>query len=222
MGGYGSGRPSYRQKAETRRSLDVNRFHREGCLLPGRRGNWVWRRDGEEVGRIGYKAEEGRLVIDYRVRICGSDWEPITETIRLTNLDCNFGNARPYFVCPGIVGGLHCGRRVGKLFAGGRYFLCRHCYNVSYASQSEAGCDRALRRANKTRIALGGEPGTASWIAPKLKGMWQRTYARHCEQIERDESQADHLFLSKFAGLLSAEELAMYGLLVQSSSDATL
>ncbi len=33
-------------------------------------------------------------------------------------------------------------------------------------------------------MALGGELGTASWIAPKPKGMWQRTYARHCEQME--------------------------------------
>jgi hypothetical protein len=30
MGGYGSGRPSGKQKAEEYRSLDVNRFHREG------------------------------------------------------------------------------------------------------------------------------------------------------------------------------------------------
>ncbi len=210
MGGYGSGRPGYRQKAEDCRSLDVNRFHSEGCLLPGRRGSRVWSSDGEEVGRIGYKAEDGRLVLDYRVRQYGSDWESVSETIRITHLDCNYGSTRPYFICPGVVNGLHCGRRVGKLFAGGRYFLCRHCYNISYASQSQAHYDRALRRANKTRMALGGEPGTASWIAPKPKGMWQRTYARHCEQIERNESQADRLFFSRFAGLLSADELEMY------------
>ncbi|MFX0544353.1 hypothetical protein ACEWPL_002275 [Roseovarius sp. S1116L3] len=210
MGGYGSGRPSYRQKAETCRSLDVNRFHREGCLRPGRQGSWVWSRDGEEVGRIGYKSEEGRLLLNYRVRQYGGDWEPVTEAIRITHVNCNYGNTRPYFICPGVINGLHCGRRVGKLFAGGRYFLCRHCYNISYTSQSEARYDRALRRANKTRMALGGEPGTASWVAPKPKGMWHRTYARHCEQIERDESQADGLFLSRFAGLLSVEERELY------------
>ncbi|WP_138935920.1 hypothetical protein [Roseovarius arcticus] len=212
MGGYGSGRLSYRQKAEDCRSLDVNRFHRDGCLRPGRQGNWVWSRDGEEVGRIGYKAKGGRLVLDYRVRQYGGDWEPITETIRITYADCNYGNVRPYFMCPGVVNGRHCGRRVGKLFSGGRYFLCRHCYNVSYSSQSEARYDRALRRANKTRMALGGEPGTASWIAPKPKGMWQRTYERRCEQIESDESEADHLFFSRFEGLLNADELEIYSM----------
>jgi hypothetical protein len=207
MGGYGSGRPSYKQKAEDCRSLDVNRFHRDGCLKPGGQGNWVWSRDGTEVGRIGYKAEEGRLVLSYRVRAYGGDWEPITETINLTHVGCHYGHKRPYFRCPGVVNGRHCGRRVGKLFSGGRYFLCRHCYNIGYSSQSEARYDRMLRRANKLRMALGGEPGTAYWIAPKPKGMWQRTYDRKRFEIEWCEGQADKLFISRFWHLLSSEEL---------------
>ena len=210
MGGYGSGRTSYKQKAEHCKSLDVNRFHRDGCLTPGRAGNWVWSRDGEEVGRIGYRAEEARLVLDYRVRQYGGEWEPITQSIRITHTDCHYGNQRPYFICPGVVNGRHCTRRVGKLFSGGRYFLCRHCYNIAYSSQSEARYDRMLRRANKLRRALGGEPGTANWIAPKPKGMWQRTYQRKRFEIEWCEDQADHLFIAKFAHLLSKEEREMF------------
>lgn len=210
MGGYGSGRPGYKQKAEDCRSLDVNRLHREGCLRPGARGNWVWSRDGAEVARIGYQAREGWFVLDYRVRQHGGDWEPISEAIRLTHTDCHFGNQRPYFLCPGIVSGRHCGRRVGKLFSGGRYFLCRHCYNIAYSSQSEARHDRLRHRANKMRMALGGEPGTAQWIAPKPKGMWQRTYQRKRLEIERCEDQADREFLARFRHLLSAEEIEMF------------
>lgn len=209
MGGYGSGRRSYKQNAEECRSLDVNRLHREGCLNAGRQGNWVWSRDGDEVARIGFKAEEGQLVLDYRFRQYGGDWEPTTEVVRLTNADCNYGNQRPYFRCPGVVNGRYCGRRVGKLFSGGRYFLCRHCYKVAYSSQSEARYDRMLRRANKLRIALGGEPGTANWIAPKPKGMWNRTYQRKRVEIEWCENQANHLFLSKFRHLLSERDLEM-------------
>lgn len=203
MGGYGSGRPSYKQKAEDCRSLDVNRLHREGCLRPGRMGNWVWSRDGEEVARIGYKAEEGRLVLDYRVRQNGGDWEPITETVPITRVACNYGSERPYFLCPGVMNGRHCRRRVGKLFSGGRYFLCRHCYSVAYASQSEARYDRMLRRANKLRTALGGEPGTAYWIAPKPKGMWHRTYQKKRHEIEWCEHAADVLFVAKYAMYLT-------------------
>lgn len=207
MGGYGSGRSGYKQKAEDCRSLDVNRLHREGCLTAGSQGNWVWSRDGEEVARIGYKAEDGKLVLDYCFRQYGGEWEPITQVVWLTFKDCHYGNQRPYFRCPGVINGRHCGRRVGKLFSGGRYFLCRHCYRVGYSSQSEARYDRMLRRANKLRMALGGEPGTAHWIAPKPKGMWQRTYQRKRFEIEWCENQADRLFLSRFCHLLGEDEL---------------
>lgn len=210
MGGYGSGRTSHKRKAEHCLALDVNHLHRDGCLTPGRQGYRIWSRSGQEVGRIGYRADAGQLVLDYRVRVYDGDWEQITETVRITHAGCNYGNQRPYFVCPGVVNGAVCGRRVGKLFSGGRYFLCRHCYNISYTSQSEPSYDRMLRRANKLRTALGGEPGAAHWIAPKPKGMWQRTYQRKRLEIEWCEGQADHLFIAKFAHLLSEEERQMY------------
>ncbi|SFO39206.1 hypothetical protein SAMN04487859_1392 [Roseovarius lutimaris] len=210
MGGYGSGRTGYKQKAENCRSLDVNRLHRQGCLCPGWRGNWIWSCDGEEVSRIGCRAEQGHFVLDYKLRQYGGEWEPISQTIRITRTDCHYGNQRPYFICPGVVSGRHCGRRVGKLFMGGRYFLCRHCYNIGYASQSEARYDRMLRRANKLRTALGGEPGTGYCIAPRPKGMWQRTYQRKRFEIEWCESQANQAFLSKYSYLLSEDEVEMY------------
>lgn len=210
MGGYGSGRSSGKQKAEHCRALEVNKMRREGCLVPGWSGNWVWSRDGQEVARISGRAEYGRIILSYSVRQNGSDWEPITQTVNTTQSDCNYGGQRTYFLCPGVVNGRHCGRRVGKLFSGGRYFLCRHCYQIAYSSQSEARNDRMFRRANKLRTALGGEPGTAHWIADKPKGMWQRTYQRKRFEIEWCESQADHYFIAKFAHLLSAEEREMY------------
>ncbi|WP_281856844.1 hypothetical protein [Litoreibacter halocynthiae] len=185
-------------------------MHRSGSLRVGSQGSWVWSRDGDEVGRIDYKAEAGRLVLSYRVSQSGGDWVAVTQTVPLTYSECNYGGERPYFRCPGIVNGRHCGRRVGKLFAGGKYFLCRHCYTIAYSSQSEARYDRMLRRANKLRTALGGEPGTAHWIAPKPKGMWQRTYQRKRLEIEWCEGRADHLFIDKFRHLVSKDELEIY------------
>ncbi len=60
-----------------------------------------------------------------------------------------------------------------------------------------------LRRANKIRGVLDGEAGTANWIAPKPKGMWQRTYQRKRFEIEWCENQADVLFIRRFSHLLS-------------------
>jgi hypothetical protein len=67
-----------------------------------------------------------------------------------------------------------------------------------------------LRRANKLRIALGGEPGSAYWIAPKPKGMWQRTYQRKRWEIQWCEDQANRLFIERYRHLLSEDELRTY------------
>ncbi|MEP1586406.1 MAG: hypothetical protein ABJR46_13210 [Tateyamaria sp.] len=210
MGGFGSGRASGKQKAEHSRALNITALHRSGCLAVGWSGGWSWTRDGKEEARISFKAEQGRVVLDYKVRLYSGEWEPITQPVPITHVDCHYGGQRPYFLCPGVVNDRHCGRRVGKLFLGGRYFLCRHCHNISYSSQSEAHYGRMLRRANKLRMSLGGDPGTVQLIAFKPKGMWQRTYDRKRFEIQRCERQATQLFLRKFAHLLSAEDRQMF------------
>jgi hypothetical protein len=207
MGGYGSGRPSTKTKAEDYRSLDVNRFHREGCLNTGRVGNWVWSREGEEIARIGYRALDGALALDYRISRYGGEWETVSQSIRITKASCHYGGQRPYFICPATVSGRYCGRRVGKLYLGAKYFVCRHCNNIAYSSQSEERHDRLLRRANKMRVALGGEAGTVHWIR-RPKGMWQRTYQRKRFEIEWCENKASRLFLSKFRHLIDTADHA--------------
>jgi hypothetical protein len=156
MGGFGSGRPSGggRGTVEACRSIDVNRLHREGCLGASRMGGWQWTRDGEQIASIILRAEVDRLHLAYRVRIGGSDWEDVNETVRIIRMPCRFGGTRPYFSCPGVVNGIACRRRVTKLYGPGRYFLCRHCCRLVHASQSEGGLDRTLRRANTIRQRL--------------------------------------------------------------------
>ena len=41
---------------------------------------------------------------------------------------------------------------------GGRHFWSRRAYELAYASQRETKYDRALRRARKLRLRLGGDP----------------------------------------------------------------
>ena len=139
MGGFGSGRPagSGRHKVEACRSIDVNRLHRDGCLRAGSMAIWQWSRDGDRVTPTNMRAELDRLHLTYRVRNGGGEWEDVNETVRIVRVPCRFGGDRPYFVCPGVVNGTACGRRVAKLYGPGRYFLCRYCYRLAYASQSE-------------------------------------------------------------------------------------
>jgi hypothetical protein len=95
-----------------------------------------------------------------------------------------------------------CGRRVAKLYGPGRYFVCRHCNRLSYASQNESALDRALRSANKIRQRLGGDPGLASQFPARPKGMWRRTYDRlHGKtfEIETRAEEAIHLRIMTLA-----------------------
>ncbi len=196
-GGLGSGRPAGRgrETVENCRSIDVNRLHKEGCLCPGWWGGWQWTHDGEKAAWINLRAGEDRLHLSYRVRIGSGDWEDVEETVRIVRFPCRFGGSRPYFICPGIVNDIVCVRRVVKLHASGRYFLCRYCYRLAYASQSEDAWNRALRRSNNIRMRLGGEAGMASPFPARPKGMWQRTYERLKQESFQAEMLAQKTFL---------------------------
>jgi hypothetical protein len=191
MGSFGSGQPRGRDAVEACRSIDVNRLHRDGCLRAGWMGSWQWTCDGEKVASINLRAELDRLHLTYRVCISGEDWEDVAETVRIVRVAPGFGGSRPYFVCPGVVNRVACGRRVAKLYGPGHYFLCRHCYRIAYDSQSEGAWHRTLRRANKIRQRLGGDPGMAAPFPPKPTGMWWRTYERLRDRAFDAEMRAD-------------------------------
>lgn len=188
---------------EACRSIDVNRLHREGCLRAGWMGGLQWTHDGEKVASITLRAENDWLLLSYRVRIGGGEWEDVAETVRIVHLACRFGGVRPYFICPGVVNDIACGARVAKLHGPGRYFLCRHCYGLAHASQSEDVSDRMLRRANNIRQRLGGEPSVVAPFPPKPKGMWRRTYEGLCEQVLKAEMLADEAFEIRAKRLLA-------------------
>ena len=205
MGGIGSGRPGGfgRDKVENCRSIDVNRLHREGCLRAGWSGGWHWSRGGEKVASISLRAEADRLHLSYRVRAHGGEWQDVDEAILITRVACRFGGTRPYFICPGVVNGVSCGRRVCKLYGAGRYFVCRTCYGLSYASQSEGEWDRAVRRAGKIRIRLGGKPYHTEPFPERPKHMWRRTYSHLKQRTLQAERSADEAFELAVARLLA-------------------
>ena len=205
MGGFGSGRPSGsgRDTVEACRSIDVNRLHREGCLRPGWWGGWQWTRDGEKVASINLRAETDRLHLSYRVCIGGGEWEDVAETVRIVRVPCRFGGERPYFICPGVVNGIACGRRVVKLHGPGA---------ISSAAIAIASPMPARARAHGTgRCGAPTRSGSASaaipaWprrFPPKPKGMWRRTYERLREQAFEAEMLADEAFAIRAERLLA-------------------
>jgi len=152
MGGQGSGshyqwwRGSKKTPVEDCRHLDANRWMRAGILKDGawHTGRWVWYRDQakqKEAASIGYEAnltatppwvrltytfKENQTTVDYRVA--------------LTTSQVHRGGRRWWFVCPLVVAGRACNRRVGKIFLppGARYYGCRRCYQLTYTSCQES------------------------------------------------------------------------------------
>ncbi len=199
MGGIGSGRyylGGGRTVVEDCRRLYVRRLQREGYLEPGMACTWAWSDgDGKQTGCIDLRAEYGAVVLSYRYRGYGEDWQAVDQRVPLTWTPCRLGGRRPWVVCDVYAGGVHCGRRAALLYGAGRLFACRRCYGLAYACQNERPWDRALRRADKIRRKLGGEPGTASLLPPRPRGMHRRTYERLTDEIFAAESLADQRVL---------------------------
>ena len=189
MGGFGSGRTGGRIKVEYCRSLDVNRLHRESCLDAGYRGGWHWSQDGRRTASIGMASTGDVMTLTYRI-----GEHDVAEGVPIERLPCRYGGSRPFFRCPGIVNGQKCGRRVGKLYLVGRYFLCRHCHRLAYASQSETTLDRVYRKRDKRRAAMGAEPGAWGHIPPRPKGMWHRTYLRQRDAVFAADVASEEAF----------------------------
>jgi hypothetical protein len=195
MGGVGSGnwyRFHKKTTAEETHSVDVRYLHREGLLEPGRWFSLRWSRAGRETGSIrgvvDGSARPEQVLLLYRHRSGPrTEWEDVHEPVALEWTGCNFGGERPWFVCPG----LGCGRRAAILYGEGRYFLCRHCYDLVYESQRENQMTRALRRAQAIRERLGGSANMTKPFPEKPKGMHWRTYERL--SWEHDEAEMEQL-----------------------------
>jgi hypothetical protein len=70
----------------------------------------------------------------------------INELVPFAYTTTMFGGRRQWFMC------LKCGRRCRRIF-GGRYFRCRQCYGLVYASTREPPHQRAIDRADRLRNA---------------------------------------------------------------------
>jgi hypothetical protein len=140
------------------------------------------------VASISAFVHRDQVVLSYRHRSGpAGEWEDVKELVSLEWTPCNFGGERPWFVCPGVA----CRRRVAVLYGPGKYFLCRPCYDLRYESQREDKKDRALRRAQKIRMRLGGSANMMEPFPERPKGMHHDTYMRLF--WKHHEAEMDHL-----------------------------
>ena len=174
MGGFGSGRgKGGKDTTSDMRALDIRRLQRDGLLAPGKSWTSSWLRNGTTTAAIQMRAEVDRVILNYRSRSNGNEWQAMEYPVRLEWTGCNLGGRRAWFLCPAQ----GCGRRVAILY-GGSVFACRHCHKLAYDCQRETDDDRAARRADTIRRRLDWETGILNGNGWKPKGMHWRTFKR--------------------------------------------
>ena len=103
---------------------------------------WTYGFSGNEssVGiEISTYSDESYLRIHYTQTGQDGSKQDFDYKIPLTTTSCYFGGKRYWFICPWYANGKYCGRRVGVLYLGGKYFACRHCYKLTYNSRNLSG-----------------------------------------------------------------------------------
>ena len=170
MGGRGSGRASgYGGKRDTSSSmpLDIRKITSKGLLVPGNSFSWQWLVCKREVASINIQVDLQSVMLSFRMK---STDELVEQRVQTQTSPCNLGGQRQWFTCP------RCSKRVAVLYAPGRYFACRLCGGLGYATQKEGVGDRAITKADRLRKRLGWPAGIAHGDGGKPKGMHWATY----------------------------------------------
>ncbi len=184
MGGHGSGywyRLNSKATTESQNRIDIRLLKKWGHLNDDSMsiGTWSWSQNSEETGSVGCRLNTERMVLNYRYRHHGGNWEPVEQHISFDRTPCNYGGHRLWFLCP------HCSRRVAVLYGAGKYFLCRYCYRLTYSCQQESLPDRLMRKSRKIRKLLGGGNSLLDPFPSKPKNMHWETYYRLRYKAER-------------------------------------
>ena len=149
---------SNRLTTDSCKSLSV-KFLNEYHYFDGgiRQGGCSWGRNGKETNNIGFMVstikDEGYVHFQYVYTNGGTgEKTELNYRARLIWVPHYFGGGRWWFICPLVINDQPCNRRVGVLYLGnGKYFGCRHCYNLTYQSCKDShSFDKAAREIGMT------------------------------------------------------------------------
>jgi hypothetical protein len=172
-----------KRTVESSLSIDIRGLNRDGTLKQGNRGALTWSRQGKLVRTVDYIVSEQGLILSYRIRTRGGEWEYFMQTLIIDYTRCHYGGQRPWFLCDG------CDRRAAIVYSFGGRFKCRHCGNLTYASQQDEMFDRPMRSLHKIGTRLGASLNMFSSFPPRPKGMHSKTYAGIKTKFDRAQQE---------------------------------
>ena len=152
MGGPGSGRRSgVRQpRCEDYPKIDLGRLRRRGLLTVGRISTFSW--SGQPIASLKLTGRRDGVQLEYHIGGDHGESESVSELVAFVKRAAAFGGRRKWFRCNG------CGKGCRILY-GNRYFRCRSCHRLHYASQYVPAHQRAVDRADQARERLGDHAG---------------------------------------------------------------
>lgn len=193
MGGKGSG-ASYRWNThatcEEVKRVDIRYMRKQDLLKPGYSGTLSWTVRGESSGYICYRVDKNCLVLNYRFREYGGEWQPLEESVQFDRTPCNYGGERLWFLCP------RCSKRVAVLYGVGARFLCRHCYSVRYSSQMKGKLDQLIEQKHKLGKRIFEDYDGYGWR--KRKGMHQKTFDKFYPKYQWLKLEIDERVVRQF------------------------
>ncbi len=136
-----------KQEAEWSHRLSVRFLKKHGYLESGWRYGrikWTYGMNGNE-SCIGFaitinENEDDNIKLQYtHTGRWSSKKSEMDFKIPLTTTPCNYSSVRYWFICPLTKNGQYCGRRVGVIYSIGKWFGCRHCSDICYATQLRGG-----------------------------------------------------------------------------------
>jgi hypothetical protein len=196
MGGRGSGsyvRYSSKPTTDNYLKLDLRMLKNRGWLTPNVRQTITWSRNDNVTGRISYVPSSNKITLLYEFGASSNEPESINDEIALVTTPCNFGGERTWFCCPS------CSKKVLVLF-GGKYFRCRKCVGVVYASSNESKLDRSRRALAKYQDILAPDlklcSGDGTRGLHKPKGMRYKTYFDIKKRASEKEDEMNRYFMA--------------------------
>jgi hypothetical protein len=145
MGGLNSGRwAGYRKRKTVEDCLALDLFslmRRAGKIKPGNviTGQLSWASSSGAGSSSQYSAKLTSGASWLRLQY---DWQgqQVDYSISMVSTRPFFGGQRWWLVCPLVVNGKACARRVGKLYLppGAQWFGCRECHQLTYRSSQQS------------------------------------------------------------------------------------
>lgn len=190
-----------KEEVDYLKNVSVYFLKKHGYLRGWMSGTMTWSRNGEQTGSVRIQScidgqeQYIRFTYSQTDRFTGEKAD-LDYKIPLITTPCHFGGFRYWFQCPWYANGVYCGRRVGVLYLGGKYFACRHCYNLTYNSRNLGGISKLAGQViSMPELDELETQVKRKWYAGKMTRRYQRFLRKEWKSMRQMKVMADGLGL---------------------------